>query len=433
VIGGMDLPTAVRFARDGRVFVTLKGGKILLFDSLADRTPSVFADLSSEVYNNRDHGLLGLALDPRFPTRPYVYVLYSYDGPMGSRVLHPGRRADICPSLLRNGCVTSGRLSVLTARGDRMTGPERVLLWDWCNQYDTHSVGDLGFGPDGSLYASGGDGAGWTFADYGQRGAPPNPCGDPPGKVGTALTFPTAEGGALRAQDLQTPADPVTLDGTVVRVDPRTGQGWPGNPLSGSRDRNARRVVAYGLKQPFRFTLRPGTSELWVGDVGAHDWEEINRVASPRAPVEDFGWPCYEGPDQQDNYEGATQIATFDLCKNLYAQEPGAVTAPFYAYNHRDSIVPGDRCPVGSNAISALAFGTGTSYPGGLGRSFFFADGERSCIWRMPLGPGDVPDPSHIELVANRTGVVVDLEVGPGRRLYGVDISGGRVFRLDPG
>ena len=52
----------------------------------------------------------------------------------------------------------------------------------------------------------------------------------------------------------------------------------PDNPLAASSDPNARRIVAYGLRNPFRFTFRPGTNEVWVGDVGWNDWEEINRI-----------------------------------------------------------------------------------------------------------------------------------------------------------
>ncbi len=74
----------------------------------------------------------------------------------------------------------------------------------------------------------------------------------------------------------------------------------PDNPLVGSSDPNARRIVAYGFRNPFRITVRPGTSEIWVGDVGWNTWEEINRLGSPIDPVVDnFGWPCYEGTGRQ--------------------------------------------------------------------------------------------------------------------------------------
>ena len=88
----------------------------------------------------------------------------------------------------------------------------------------------------------------------------------------------------------------MSLDGSIIRVDPLTGAGLPDNPFASSPDEDARRIIAYGLRNPFRFGFRPGTEELWVGDVGWNTWEEINRVRDVNdGVVENFGWPCYEG------------------------------------------------------------------------------------------------------------------------------------------
>src|SRR6266498_221397 len=135
VFTGLTEPTVLQFAGDGRVFVGEKSGLVKVFDNLSDTTPTVFADLRTKVHNFWDRGLLGMALDPSFPSNPYV---------------------------------------------------------------------------------SGGDGASFNFTDWGQDGSPLNPCGDPPGGVGAALTPPTAEGGALRSQDLRSPGDPTGLSGTVL-------------------------------------------------------------------------------------------------------------------------------------------------------------------------------------------------------------------------
>src|SRR6185436_20336423 len=157
-----------------------------------------------------DRGMLGMALDPNFPNNPYVYVLYTYDAAIGGtapRWGSPGATSDGCPTppgATSDGCVVSGRLSRLQANGNVMTGTEQVLIEDWCQQYPSHSLGSLAFGADGALYVSGGDGASFNFTDWGQDGTPVNPCGDPPGPPGTALTPPTAEGGALRSQDVRT-------------------------------------------------------------------------------------------------------------------------------------------------------------------------------------------------------------------------------------
>ena len=77
VIGGLNAPTVVRFASDGRVFVAEKSGIIKVFDSLSDTSPTVFADLRTNVHDFWDRGLLGMALAPGFPADPFVYVLYS--------------------------------------------------------------------------------------------------------------------------------------------------------------------------------------------------------------------------------------------------------------------------------------------------------------------------------------------------------------------
>jgi glucose/arabinose dehydrogenase/PKD repeat protein len=437
VFSGLTNPTVVRFAPDGRVFVAEKRGVIKVFDSLTDSSPVVFADLNVNVYNFWDRGLLGMTLAPNFPTNPYVYVLYTYDHQLGSsapapRWGTPGVYSDPCPtppgSTGQGGCVVSGRLSRLQAAGNTMTGSEQVLVEDWCQQYPSHSVGAVEFGADGRLYASGGDGASFEYVDYGQTGSPLNPCGDPPSPVGATLTPPTAEGGALRSQDLRTAGDPVTLDGTIIRVDPATGAGLPDNPLAGSSDVNARRIIANGLRNPFRFTSRPGTSELWLGDVGWGDWEEINRITDPLGTVENFGWPCYEGAGRQGGYD-ATNL---NICENLYGQ-PGAVTAPYFAYHHSNRVVPNETCPTGSSSIAGLDFqfaASNSNYPADYADALFFADYSRDCIWVMPKGTDGNPAPGLVRTFVAGAANPVNLEIGPGGDLFYADFDGGTIRRI---
>jgi glucose/arabinose dehydrogenase len=427
-IAGLTQPTAVAFAGDGRVFVAEKSGLIKVFDSLTDTTPTVFADLRTQVHNFWDRGMLGLTLDPQFPTRPYVYALYTYDavpGGVAPRWGTVGGTSDGCPNppgSTVDGCVVQARLSRLTASGNQMTGPEQVLVSGWCQQFPSHTIGTVTFGPDGALYASAGEGANFNYADYGQT---KNPCGDPPSPAGTNLTPPTAQGGALRSQSMRRPSGQLaTLDGAIIRVDPNTGAGLPGNPFSSSADPNARRIIAYGLRNPFRFDVRPATEQLWVGDVGWNTSEEINRVADINDGIaENFGWPCYEGNGRQGSYDAVD----LDSCESLYGT---GQTGPAYVYSHSAKVVASDSCPTGSSSVSGIAFENGSNYPSDYDGALFFADASRGCVWVMKRGGGADPSPSQLSQFVGGAGQPVQVVTGPGGDIFYVDLEAGQVRRV---
>ncbi|MDA0180301.1 PQQ-dependent sugar dehydrogenase [Solirubrobacter phytolaccae] len=411
-------PSSIAFAPDGRVFIAQLDGVIKVFDGPEDVTPTVYADLTENVAWHNDRGLTAITLDPGFTTgRPYLYALYTYDAKIGGTA---PLWNDVCPDppgAERDGCVVSGRLSKILPDGS-----EHPLITDeWCQQYSSHSVGDLNFGPDGALYVSGGDGASYTFADYGQDGAPVNPCGDPPAAVGGAMTPPSAEGGALRSQDVRTSGDPTGLDGAILRVDPDTGDPLPDNP--GTGDKNARRIVSYGFRNPFRFAFRPGTTDTYVGDVGWLAWEELNRIPNITAGVSNYGWPCYEGMGRQGGYEAVG----LKLCEDLYAS--GTARTPLYTYNH-DAKVAGESCTVGSSSISGVTFYEGQSFPAAYHGALFFADYARNCIWVMFPNADGTPNPATRQVFVDGAGGPVDLQTGPGGDLYYVDVWQGRVGRV---
>jgi uncharacterized repeat protein (TIGR01451 family) len=435
VFTGLTNPTVVRFLPDGRVLVGEKSGLIKLFPNLTTNSYTIVADLRTEVHNFWDRGLLGLAIDPNFSTNNFVYVLYSYDAVIGGSPPKwgtAGQTSDGCPTppgATTDGCVISGRLTRLTATGSDWTSSESQLINDWCQQFPSHSIGSLDFGADGYLYVSGGDGASFTNADWGQyggtSGSPPptvaNPCGDPPFPVGTPQTKPTGEGGALRSQShLRTAGEPRVLNGSILRIDPATGAAAPGNPFSGSGDVDEQRIIGYGLRNPFRMTVRPGTNEVWISDVGWNTWEELNRI--PDITVgRNFGWPCYEG--------NAVQYTGLNICP-AQAQ----TTAPFLTYNHSASVVAGDGCPTGSSSIAGLAFYQGGSnYPSAYPNALFFSDYSRKCMWVMfPDGSG-TPNPANVAAFANTAAGPVDLRIGPDGNLYYVDFDGGRLMQVKYG
>jgi glucose/arabinose dehydrogenase/regulation of enolase protein 1 (concanavalin A-like superfamily) len=437
VFTGLTNPTQVRFLPDGRVLVAEKSGLLKMFASLDATTPTVVADLRTNVHNFWDRGLLGLAVDPDFANNGYVYVAYAFDAPIGGTPPlwgQPGVSSDGCPTppgATTDGCVISARVSRFSISGGT-AGPEQVLIEDWCQQYPSHSIGSLAFGADGYLYVSGGDGASFNYSDYGQGGGgsgsptPKNPCGDPPAGVGGSETPPTAEGGALRSQSLRRAAgEPVVLSGTVLRVDPATGAAAPDNPLAGNANANARRIVGYGFRNPFRFTIKPGTNDIYIGDVGWSTTEEIDRIPDPLTPtVRNFGWPCYEGTPKQPGYDAAN----LNLCESLYAT-PGAVTGPLYSYAHTAAVVSGDGCPTGSSSISGMAFYNGGTYPANYQNALFFADYSRACIWVMFPDANGVPDPNNRMAWKSAAAGPVDIQVGPSGDIFYADFDGGTIRR----
>jgi glucose/arabinose dehydrogenase len=410
VMTGLTQPTSVRFSPDGRVYVAEKSGLIKEFDSLADPTPRIVADLRSKVHDFWDRGLLSIALDPAFPTRSAIYALYAHDAPPGGTAPTYG---DGCTDPTGAGCKITGRLSRIG-----IDGTETVLITDWCQQYPSHSTGSIAFGPDGKLYVSGGDGASFNWVDFGQGGGTLNRCADP-----------LNEGGALRSQDLRTAGDPVTLDGALLRVDPETGAGSAGNPFAANADANAKRIIAYGLRNPFRIAFRPGTSELWAGDVGWNEWEEINRVANVSDGVaENFGWPCYEGAARQPGYDGQN----LPICETLYGS-PVAVTPPHYAYRHSDHVIPSESCPIGGSSIAGLSFAFygGGPYPAEYDGALFFADYTRRCVWAMMGGATATPSPSNIKGFVGGAASPAELTLGRDGNLHYVDLGGGTIRRIE--
>lgn len=429
----LTAPMALAFAPDGRIFVAEQAGLIKVYDSLSDPTPDIFADLKTRVHGYWDRGLMSLALDPQFadPDHRYVYIAYALDAPIGGT---PPVWNDQCGNApTTDGCVIGGRVSRLKVNpnGNTQTGPEQILIEDWCQQFPSHSLGNIAFGPDGYLYVSAGEGAEFGGnIDYGNLGNPKNGCGDPPGTAGTALTPPDAQGGALRSQSPRRPlTEKWSLDGSIIRVDPATGAGVSGNRFFSASNANARRILAWGLRNPFRFTFRPGTKELWLGDVDWYAYEELNVINDVTAGAEEnFGWPCYQGTEIQPGFDNANLTS----CETL---SQGSVDFPFFTYKHAEELAPGDGCGTNRSSITGVAFYTGNSYPSTYKNALFIGDFSRNCIWYMRPDATGRPDVSTVKVFmrgvqGTDTGGPVQIITGPGGDLFYVDYSGGNVYRV---
>jgi glucose/arabinose dehydrogenase len=421
---GLTAPTAVALAPDGRRFVSEKDGTIQVFDSPTDTTPRQVADLSYKVMSAYDRGLEQIVLDPGYPQRPYLYASYTYNArigdepqawpipeqPEGDTIEDRCRGSYPEPDLgIRDGCQVSGRVAQLKLNARGIVTEENVILEDWCQQFITHSIGGLAFDRTGALLIGGGEGATPDTVDTGEQGEPDQRCVDPPG-----------EGGALRAQDIATPSDPLGLSGTVVRVQPDTGAPLPDSPSTAGG--NDGRIVAWGLRNPFRLTVRPGTDELWVADVGWGGSEEINTTSLTQRA--NFGWPCFEGSGVQANYaEEGTGI-----CNRLH-RNPSQVTSPWFAYQHGQPAVPRDGCTPDTGAISGLTFDSSADFPVPYDGALFAADYVRWCIWTFLPGPSGAPRQDTGQTFHDLAQFPVDLVSGHDG-LYYADIWGGTVRRI---
>jgi len=378
----------MRFAPDGRYFVAEKYGRLVAFDNINDTTFTIVHQFGDPLWAYHDHGLLGLAVDPEFPTRPYLYVAYTMRGAPGGRL----SRIEINPAT------------------NQMVGNEVVILEGWCAIFPSHSMGDLNFGPDGSLYMTYGDGGSYGFVDWGQD-EPHNADGNVAGPV--TCNDPVQEGGAMRSQDFRTTGDPLGWNGTLIRIDPDTGEAMPDNPLIGG-DPSDDRILAYGLRNPFRFTIHPTTGDVYICDVGWNSWEEVNKVESPLVgPIPNFGWPCYEGPGPQPSYEGAS----LPVCTALY--NDGSVAAPFYSYQHF----------TGGSATGIVVY-QGGNYPSIYDGALFWADYTQQDIRVMFPDINGNPNPNDVITFADGHVDPVDLQLGPDGDIFFLDITLGAVKRI---
>lgn len=396
---GLSQPMAVALAPDGRIFVAEKRGMIRVGHAGQTEALGNFADLSDQVHSFFDRGLMSIKLHPAFPQVPYLYALYVNDP--------SGQWGDDCPTppgMLQEGCLVNGRLSRLEVAPDGSYGGVEVVMLEgyWRQPYPSHSLGDLVFRADGALCVSAGDGG-----------------------AGAGRTLP----GALRSQD-----DPPSHNGSVVCVDPLSGDAWPTNPQA-EKGAAENRLVAHGLRNPFRMTARPGTNELWVGDVGGSGWQEVDRIADP-GRLANFGWPCFEGPARQPPFDALAP----NLCETPYADPANPASGPYFAYPRAGQVaLEPFPCSIAAGAsISGLAFYAGTAYPERFHDGLFFADFSRDCLWVMRAGPDGLPDPAAVETFGdNLSGRdaagqgPVDVEVGPDGWIYLVYVTPGRLTRIE--
>jgi glucose/arabinose dehydrogenase len=377
---GWSKPTGLAFIDATRLLVAQKNGQVWYVEN--DNVLNVALDLQVETLNNGDRGILGIALSPDFATTGFVYLLLVVD-PDADGI---DNEKEAFSRLVRFTFVDNGSGNLLADPSSRFD----VLGGTWATGipscHDSHSVGAIRFLSDGSLVLSHGDGAHYDLTDAG---------GHDPGCFGPTKFASSEDVGSFRSQY------DGTLAGKILRIDPLTGLGLPDNPFYDGDPSSVRsRIWASGLRNPFRFCLVPGTGPreaLFVSDVGWNKWEEIDLCFGG----ENFGWPCYEGPNAQSNYQTTDP---FGFCP------PAAATrvAPWLAWHHTNSSYAGFT----GSAATGIAIYTGASYPPLYQGALFFAD--YSGNWLRYARLDATLGATTIGTFGTGMGGPVDLEVEPG-------------------
>jgi uncharacterized protein (TIGR03437 family) len=239
VASGIAAPTDIQNAGDGsgRLFVVRQNGIVrVLRDGVL--LPAPFLDITSKTRGEGERGLLGLAFPPGFAQSGRFYVNYT--------------------DLSGDTVIAQYRVS---SNPDLADPASEIVLLRIDQPFANHNGGQLRFGPDGYLWIGMGDGGS---------------AGDPRGY----------------AQNLG------SLLGKMLRVDVESDPGRvripPDNPFVNTPGAGAE-IWAYGLRNPWRFSFDRLTRDLWIGDVGQNEYEEVHFAPASSRGGENYGWNIMEG------------------------------------------------------------------------------------------------------------------------------------------
>lgn len=328
----------VEHPTEARFYLVVKSGQIYTFTP-DDTDLEEVVDIEDALVIAGEAGLLDLALHPDFANNRYAYL--SYNAP---------RDGDEMLSRISRVEFSADGLSI-----DRNT---ELTILEVDQPYSNHNGGDIGFGPDGMLYIGFGDGGS---------------AGDPQGN----------------GQNTD------TILGSMLRIDVDAGDPYAipaDNPFADGG--GAPEIYAWGLRNPWRWSFDRTTGDLWLGDVGQHRWEEVDRVVRGG----NYGWGLKEGPE----------CIGVDTCA-------GDFIDPVAAYRNS-----------GSASVVGGAVLRESNVPD-LEGSFVYSDFYDGSIWAVPAdGSADA------EIVGAGARMVSSWTLAKDGTLYGTNYSGG-IVRLVPG
>jgi glucose/arabinose dehydrogenase len=324
VAGGLADPVTVAAPLDGtgRLFVVERVGRVRIIDNAGNLLSEPFLDLTSDDAASGVEsqyvlqGMLGLAFHPDYAKNGRFYVAYT--------------------DRYSNGNLLVVEFHVSPEDANKAQPPDPYLpagggqlLLDVDQPYVDHNGGTLRFGPDGYLYIALGDGGGpHDPFDYAQ---------DRRTLFGKLLRI-DVDGGFGYGQGKQRRAERILPYG-IPADNPFAGDDALTNPLASppAVDRARAAIVpggepysppvrqetwAFGLREPWQFDFDPVTGDLYIPDVGASAWEEINFQAAGSSGGENYGWDLMEGrhcyPDDRPGCPplGVLPVAEYKIGEN---------------------------------------------------------------------------------------------------------------------
>ena len=340
-------PVDLQHAGDqsNRLFVVEQAGIIHSFENEPQvSTKNTFLDIREQVRDNgNEEGLLGLAFHPEFENNGYFFVNYTASDP---------RRTVI------------SRFSVGPDTPDQADPSSELIILEIEQPYGNHNGGQLAFGPDNYLYIAVGDG--------GSAGDPMNH-------------------GQNRS----------SLLGSILRVDINVREdnknyGIPAdNPFAGIGAPVKAEIYAYGLRNPWRMSFDTSTGDLWTGDVGQNEFEEINKINSGG----NYGWNFREGN------------SCFEPDENCPSE---ALIAPVLAYGRSS----------GSSVTGGYVY-RGSAIPEFFGK-YFYADFSSGRIWMITMNGNNLVENTEL---SNTNLRISSFGVDQDNELY-ICAFDGRIYRL---
>lgn len=355
IASGFSDPVVITHAGDNsnRLFIVEQVGRIkIIKNGVVLAQP--FLDITNLVLSGGERGLLGLAFHPQYATNGYFYVHYSDRDSGGDTMI--------------------ARYRVSTTNPDVADPASRFQILTVDQPYSNHNGGQMAFGPDGYLYIALGDG--------GSGGDPLN-----------------------NGQNLN------TLLGKILRIDINSGTPYripSSNPFVNTSGRRGE-IWAYGLRNPWKFSFDRSNGDLYLGDVGQNQWEEIDFSAGGSPGGVNYGWRCMEG------LHAYTSVAPCNDPNYL-----AGLTAPIAEYSHS----------LGASVTGGNVY-RGSLYPQLRGR-YFYGDFVSGRIWSLTRLPGSSPSFSAPVLELSNTGINISaFGEDQAGEIYVADYTGGTIRRLE--